>query len=248
MTIRDATPDDLQLDPIQRSRFSFQDLVGVITRQDNNESLVGTEALLDAGYLVAPFWETPGDTEGVCYESYVAEHPGFELSVREGVFSCLKDASRQLPRNWQIVLKAGFRPYEVQVAVLDAFIHASHMRSPDWSDAQHLMQARTFVADPRLVCPPHVTGGAVDIDVKNKRTGEYIDMGCPPNTDSEISYLYSNLVTSEQHDNRMVLLRAMLTAGFAPNPHEWWHYQYGETYWAAFYGHRATLYDLIKVQ
>ena len=204
MTIRDATPDDLQLDPIQRSRFSFQDLVGVITRQDNNESLVGTEALLDA--------------------------------------------SRQLPRNWQIVLKAGFRPYEVQVAVLDAFIHASHMRSPDWSDAQHLMQARTFVADPRLVCPPHVTGGAVDIDVKNKRTGEYIDMGCPPNTDSEISYLYSNLVTSEQHDNRMVLLRAMLTAGFAPNPHEWWHYQYGETYWAAFYGHRATLYDLIKVQ
>ena len=47
--------------------------------------------------------------------------------------------------------------------------------------------------------------------------------------------------------NRMTLLNAMLSAGFAPNPHEWWHYQYGETYWAAFYGHESTLYDLITV-
>jgi D-alanyl-D-alanine dipeptidase len=42
----------------------------------------------------------------------------------------------------------------------------------------------------------------------------------------------------------MILLDAMLDAGFAPNVQEWWHYQYGETYWAAFYGETTTLYDV----
>ena len=104
-----------------------------------------------------------------------------------------------------------------------------------------------FVADPTVVCPPHVTGGAVDVDVRDRKTDEYIDMGCPPNTDSEISFIHNDALTAAKYKNRMTLLNAMLSAGFAPNPHEWWHYQYGESYWAAFYGHESTLYDLITV-
>jgi D-alanyl-D-alanine dipeptidase len=72
-------------------------------------------------------------------------------------------------------------------------------------------------------------------------------MGCPPNTDNELSFLHNDMITEAQHQNRMTLLEAMLEAGFAPNPFEWWHFQYGETYWAAFYGEKQTKYDSIKV-
>ncbi len=245
MIIPKATTEVIGLETLTRSQYDFRTLARGIARKDTSEPLIGAEALTRAGFVLAPFWETPGDTEGECYAPYITKHPRFELSVRVGVFERLKRAATKLPDEWQIVLKAGFRPYEVQIAVLHAFMDESRARHPSWSNEQHLAQARTFVADPRLVCPPHVTGGAVDVDVRHRGTGKYIDMGCPPNTDSEVSFLHSDLLTPEQYDNRIVLLKAMLAAGFAPNVYEWWHYQYGETYWAAFYGHKTTLYDVI---
>lgn len=245
MNVMEATVEAQTLNNRERSRYSFRMLAGHVIRSETDEPFVAADDLKSAGYILSPFWEASNDTEGKCYQPYIAKHPSFELSVRQGVFDCLQQAAALLPNNWQLVLKAGFRPYEVQIAVLEAFMQKSRTRNANWSDGEHLEQARTFVADPRIVCPPHTTGGAVDVDVKDKRTGEYIDMGCPPNTDSEIAFLHSDLLTSEQYQSRMTLLEAMLTAGFAPNPHEWWHYQYGETYWAAFYGHTETLYDIV---
>lgn len=247
MHIPDATPSTLTLDPLLRSKYSFRHLTASVTCYETNEPLVDQESIEKEGITTEPFWETANDVEGECYLPYIASHPTFTLSVRASVFERVVCAQALLPGNWEVVLKAGYRPYSVQVAVLESFIDLSKVRHPDWPDDKHLAQAQLFVADPRIVCPPHTTGGAVDIDVRDRISGEYIDMGCPPNTDSEISFLHSDLLTAEQYSNRMLLLEAMLAAGFAPNPNEWWHYQYGETYWAAFYGYETTQYDIIKV-
>ncbi len=243
MVILDATVDTLALDLMERSRYGFRSLAEAVEKKDSGEELVGRDVLEKAGFIVEPFWGVAGDLEGDAYHSYIDEHPAFDFAVRRGVYARLLRAQAKLPDSWRLVLRAGFRPFDVQLRLLDIFMEKSRTDMPERTDAQHLEHARTFVSDPRLVCPPHVTGGAVDVDVKNLETGEYVDMGCLPNTDSEISFLHSDLLTSQQYDNRMVLLDAMLSAGFAPNPHEWWHYQYGETYWAAFYGYSQTLYD-----
>lgn len=247
MTISEATAETLCLDPIERSRYNFQPCSNKVERTEGGEELVSFRVLDKDCCRIQPFWETPGDIEGDAYHDYIARHPDFDIMMRQGASERLNYAASLLPRGWQLVIKAGFRPYQVQIAVLEAFLQESKQHHPSWNDAQHLSHVRTFVADPRIVCPPHVTGGAIDVDVWKREGNTFVDMGCPPNTDNELSYLHSNLITPEQYDNRMVLLDAMLTAGFAPNPHEWWHYQYGETYWAAFYGHKATLYDLIEV-
>lgn len=248
MNIAQAHNETHKLDLVERSKYSFRAQARTKTRIDNGEPLVDARKLVELGFVLEPFWETPGDLEGECYKPYIASHPGFGLSMRQGAYERLVRAAELLPSAWQIVLKAGFRPYDVQLMVLDTFIQESETRNPDWNDEQHLAYAQTFVADPRIVCPPHVTGGAVDIDIKLRSTGQHVDMGCPPNTDSEIAYLHSDLLTQEQYQNRLTLLGAMLEAGFAPNVNEWWHYQYGETYWAAFYGHESTQYDVIGVQ
>ncbi len=247
MIIPEAIDETLQLIPCERSRYFFRTLANRIGRRETGEGFVMSDELRQAGFAVEPFWETNGDIEGETYRDYRKKLPDFELAVRQGVFDRLVRAAKALPENWQIVLKAGFRPLEVQQATLAAFVQKSRHDHPDWDNDRHLAHARTFVSDPELVCPPHVTGGAIDIDVKDKETGECIDMGCPPNTDDTIAFLHSNLVTPEQHANRITLLDAMLSAGFAPNPHEWWHYQYGETYWAAFYGEPVTMYDVVML-
>lgn len=245
MIIPEATAQTLQCDLYDRARYSYRSLADLVGRRETNESFASSADLQAAGFLLEPFWATPGDLEGDEYQGYIEKYPDFELMVRQDVCDRLIAAQVQLPADWQIVLKAGFRPLDVQTALLDVFTVKSRTDHPDWIDDQHLAHARTFVSDPQIVCPPHTTGGAVDIDIKDRKTGDYIDMGCPPNTDSEISFLHSDLLTPKQYDNRMILLNAMLATGFAPNPHEWWHYQYGETYWAAFYGHKQTLYDIV---
>ena len=247
MIVPEATIQTLELDLRSRARYSYRSLADLVGRRETNESFVSSADLREAGFLLEPFWATPGDLEGDEYQSYIKKYPDFELMVRQDVCNRLIEAQTQLPTDWQIVLKAGFRPLDVQTALLDAFIAKSRTDHPDWTDDQHLAHARTFVSDPQLVRPPHTTGGAVDIDVRSRKTGELIDFDCPPNTDDETAFLFSDQITDTGRANRMVLLDAMLAAGFAPNPHEWWHYQYGETYWAAFYGESMTLYDMAGV-
>lgn len=246
MNIPIATKNTIRLSALDRSRYSFRSLGSMVEVKECGEGFVEADAMGDV-FIFEPFWDTPGDIEGESYAEYRAAHPSFGIRMRAGVFERLTIAATYLPSSWRIVIKAAFRPFDVQVSLIDVFMNESRARHSDWTEEQHLEHARTFVADPRIVCPPHVTGGAIDIDIKNIDTGRYVDMGCPPNTDSEISFLHSDLLTPTQYENRMTLLQAMLRAGFAPNPNEWWHYQYGETYWAAFYGYETTQYDIIKV-
>lgn len=245
MTIPTAQHDTHKLPPIKRAAYNFKGLSRAVLRRDGGEPLVNEATIIAAGIHVDPFWNTPGNIEGDLQRDYIAAHTEFSLSVRVSVLKRLQQAQQLLPNHWQLTVKAGHRPYEVQLRLLDYVAKDAGIRHPDWNAAQRLEHARTFVADPRLGCPPHTTGGAVDVDVIDTHTNAPVDMGCPPNTDDEISFLFSKEVSREQHDNRMVLLQAMLDAGFAPLAAEWWHYQYGETTWAAFYGHAETLYDVI---
>ncbi len=235
----------MKKDLVEQSKISFVRQAAKIPRFENDERLVGQTELESMGFRCQPFWDIADDIEGECYREYIENHPDFSLSVRESVAKKLLAAQQNLPQSWSIIIKAGYRPLEVQQRLLEALIAISRSSHPDWNENQHLRYARKYVADPAISCPPHVTGGAVDIDVFDKLSKELVDMGCPPNTDGDIASLHSNLVTAKQRKNRVTLLNAMLGAGFAPLESEWWHYQYGETYWAAFYGQKKTLYDLV---
>lgn len=243
--IKPAIEETMKLDPISRAEHNFKNLSKTVTRVESGEPLVTASQIISSGLLVEPFWSVPGDFEGDTYLEYINENPDFSLSIRYAVHKKLLIAQSKLPENWRLVLKAGYRPYAVQIGLLDKMINDVSKRYPSWTDEECLEYARTFVSDPRVGCPPHTTGGAVDLDVIDADTRKPVDMGCPPNTDGEIAYLFSPVINDVQQENRLTLLKAMLDAGFAPLAAEWWHFQYGETIWAAFYGHPETKYDII---
>ena len=70
----------------------------------------------------------------------------------------------------------------------------------------------------------HSRGSAVDLTLLEMETGREVDMGSPFDLFSEISHPDYGGITAEQHDNRMLLQRAMVRNGFKPLDCEWWHF------------------------
>jgi zinc D-Ala-D-Ala dipeptidase len=48
--------------------------------------------------------------------------------------------------------------------------------------------------------------------------------------------------------NRRVLMTALAAAGLVNYPTEWWHWSYGDRYWALLTGQPAAIYGLVQAQ
>lgn len=234
-----------KLSPLERTRqyLGSPTLLATIIQDETCEPLVGAAALRRKGLLVRPFWiDEPESVEGRAYHTHLQQHPDFTLAVRQSVAERLMQAQAALPKTWQIVLKAGLRPIAVQLQLVQNLQDHLQTKHPDWSTEQTLAETRTLVADPRLKVPPHSTGAAVDIELYDRDTRQLVHMGARANDGTDRGKAYSERITDEQQARRVQLYLAMLTAGFANNANEWWHFSYGDAYWALFYGKKSTLY------
>lgn len=235
---------------LERSQLFLGDpvLLAGVPHVENNEPLVSALHLKERhGMHVRPFWEDdPDDMEGKAYHAHITAHPAFELKMRQGVADRLVMAQGNLPAGWTIVLKAGFRPLAVQYTLFDR-VHATlAAKHPEWDEATLLAETRILCSDPRIKIPPHSTGAAVDIEVHNRRTGKLVDMGAPSNTQGPKGWSHSPTIAKAEQHRRILLLEAMLSAGFANFAYEWWHFSYGDAMWALFYDRPAAIYDLLN--
>jgi len=101
-----------------------------------------------------------------------------------------------------------------------------------------------YSADPEG-CPPHSTGGAIDLTIVRKDK-KGLNMGTSVDTISELSGTFNDKITEKEKNNRLILFNAMTKKGFVNLPTEWWHYSYGDQYWAAFHKKPHTLYGKIE--
>lgn len=198
--------------------------------------------------LVEPCWALADDWEGARYRDYIVEHPEYKgVYVRSELASRLKVAAIALDDNYQLVIRAGHRPIEVQRRILIDCADDYKQDNPGASDPEALEHARTFVSDPDSTLPPHVCGAAVDVDVLNTTTGQLLDFGSKMNDDTEKSFLWYPDLTQEQKDNRLMLLAVMLDANLASCMPEWWHFSYGDQVWAWFYGEEDSSYNPVDL-
>ena len=71
----------------------------------------------------------------------------------------------------------------------------------------------------------HSRGSTVDLTIVDMMTGREVDMGGGFDYFGELSHPdYTETLTQEQIDNRMILREAMMANGFRPLPEEWWHF------------------------
>lgn len=174
----------------------------------------------------------------------------FQMSfARETVARMLVEAQKELPNDYRLMIKEAYRDIEMQKKIFNDYTSFLKKEFPNLSQEELYKKASAYVAPPEIV-PPHSTGGAIDLTLMTV-DGEEIDMGTKFNADPEESNFsnYTNaLVPDEIKERRQILKNAMERVGFVNYPTEWWHWSYGDRYWAFMTGKEVALYGSQNLQ
>lgn len=170
-----------------------------------------------------------------------------EIWLRQTLAEKLLRVVARLPENIALVVLDGWRPLAVQRAlraIMRAEIEADF---PHETPTQIMQRLNRFAADPdrAKMCPPHLTGGSVDVALLDAATGVFLDMGSAFDETGWRSYtmaLADEADFQAAHARRMMLLDAMHGEGFTNLPTEWWHFDYGNANWAFFGHHECAIY------
>ena len=102
--------------------------------------------------------------------------------------------------------------------------------------------ASRYVSPPTIA--PHVSGAAIDLTLCDE-DGHELDMGTAVNAtpeDSDRACYFGAKVSAQARENRTVLAKVLEEVGLVNYPTEWWHWSYGDRYWAMTTGASAAIY------
>lgn len=168
------------------------------------------------------------------------------ILVRKSVADKLQKIQKQLELydpQMQLMIVEGYRPLAYQEKYYLKELLSQFQANPSLDFDLLLEHTHQFVALPTL--SGHPTGGAIDLTIAY--SGQELDMGgrIADFTFPQILPTYSNFITQEQAQRRILLHNLMVAEDFAPFYGEWWHFSYGDREWAAFYNQPEAIYSPI---
>ncbi|MDF3294409.1 M15 family metallopeptidase [Streptomyces silvisoli] len=153
--------------------------------------------------------------------------------LREGVLNRLVRAQELLPSGLRLLFVEGYRPPALQRRYFDEYAAELRAEHPRWLADQVHGAASRYVSPPEIA--PHSAGAAVDLTLVDA-DGHELDMGTRMNASPEESagacYTGADNISAEARSHRAVLSAALTAAGLVNYPTEWWHWSYGDRYWA----------------
>ncbi len=168
-------------------------------------------------------------------------HRKFKAYLREGAAKRLKRAQKFLPKGLVLKVVDAYRPIAIQEKLFKKKFRLVKKQHPKWSVEKIYDHASKYTADPKVIAP-HSTGGSVDVTIVD-RGGKELDMG---GTSIASSYTRSDKILSTAKNNRALLIKVMTKTGFVNYPTEWWHWSYGDRYWAVVKKKKYAIYSSIE--
>ncbi|MEV8320361.1 M15 family metallopeptidase [Streptomyces sp. NPDC059900] len=163
--------------------------------------------------------------------------------LREGVLARLLHAQTLLPDGLRLLFVEGYRPPWLQRSYFEEYEGQLRALNPAWPAERIHAAASRYVSPPQIA--PHSAGSAVDLTLADAE-GRELDLGTRMNADPEESevacYTDAGNITARARRNREILGAALREAGLVNYPTEWWHWSYGDRYWALATGAPHALY------
>lgn len=182
------------------------------------------------------------DEPGLRFEVAADAGPTGHL-VRSGVRDRLLLAQAALPDDLHLLVVEGHRSVADQDRFFSAYQARLRAELPSLTEAEVYREASKFISP--VTVAPHCSGGALDLTVC-RGDGTRLDLGTeidatPVDSDNACFTAATN-ISSEAAANRKVMGEALRAGGFVNYPTEWWHWSYGDRYWAISTGAPASIY------
>jgi len=172
-------------------------------------------------------------THGLNADARRQDETGAFAHVRRGVLTRLLHAQSLLPTGVELLFVEGYRPPALQRRYFEAYADKLARAHPNWQAAEVREAASRFVSPPEIA--PHSAGAAVDVTLIDHH-GRELDMGTRVNASPEESagtcYTDAGGLSDQAKANRGTLRAALSAAGLVNYPTEFWHWSYGDRYWA----------------
>ena len=167
--------------------------------------------------------------------------------VRNEVYEKLIYAHGLLPRGYRFLILDAWRPFKLQKELYSKYskdiITRYGLEKYDKTDKEQIVKKYVSVpVDNRRIPPVHTTGGAVDLTIIDSNDVE-LNMGCGFDEFEDVAHTayFEESNSLIVKDNRRLLYWTMIKAGFTNLPSEWWHYDYGDSFWG-FYNRCPAIY------
>lgn len=205
--------------------------------------------LSDPAVAAVPVWECGEDLADV------RDHPDLLLDcrkrdsagawalLRSSVLTRLLRAQRALPAGLRLLVIEGYRPATLQRHYFQQHQADLVATYPQWPPGRVETEASKHVAPPAVA--PHPRGAAIDVTLATA-DGAELDLGTPvdatPEQSASACFTAAENISANARANREILLNRLTETGLVNYPPEWWHYSYGDPYWAATTGAPHAIY------
>lgn len=164
--------------------------------------------------------------------------------VRQLVADKLILAQQILPNGFKFEIKECYRPLWVQQKFHNEYKKSLKIKFPEMNEFELGQEASKYLAPVSVA--PHSTGGAVDLIILDQN-GLELDMGtefnASPVSTNNKTYTHNLEISRSAQNNRKIMVQAMSSVGFVNYPTEWWHWSYGDQYWAFCSGQSQALFQ-----
>jgi D-alanyl-D-alanine dipeptidase len=195
------------------------DRIAKITCVDNKEKIISLRQIHKKILIDETRSQISSKSDLFCY-------------ARESIIKKLIEAVDNLPYGYQFLIKEAYRPLLRQKRSFEEALNHYKTQYPLKNDDEIYELTCQYVAPVKVA--GHPTGGAIDITLL--KDGIELDMGTEfndiPTEPENLTYLHSTYINDLAKINRKILIDCMEKVGFVNYPSEWWHWSYGDCYWA----------------
>jgi len=180
------------------------------------------------------------------------EHPVYDFPrthiVRKSVANMLAQAADALPDGLFLSVFEGYRPIQVQRAMFNSSLQVVSDQHPHLTPVERELEAGRRSAPPDAITPPpHITGGAVDVEIADAN-GKILDFWSPyERSDWRQASPNAKGLSEEAMKNRALLKSILEPTGLTNYVDEWWHWSYGDNGWALRVNAPHALYNRVEL-
>lgn len=222
-----------------RIRVNISDILRCLQPiQDTDEPLIALENFLKENK--SKIILSAGETQ---YGAQTLDNQKMRLTAAEKLFEAEKYL-QTVDSNLTFKVTDSYRPLSLQKKY---FEEVWEKFSDQGLVGQDLYIAVSNVISDPGKCPPHSTGGTIDVTLFDLANNQELDLGTPVDKiDDPKTYTFDTTIINDTRKYRLILYTSLIQAGFVNAPVEWWHYSYGDQEWAIRTGAPVAIYDSIK--